>query len=65
MVSLSMAAGTLKFNREGDGYRADYRVSITFSNDGATVARIDAAEPLRVATLRETRRTDESVLFQQ
>jgi len=65
IISLSLAAGSLKFGRDGDGYRADYRVSMTVARGGATVARADAAEPVRVATLRETRRTDESVLFQQ
>jgi GWxTD domain-containing protein len=65
LVSLSLAAGALKFGREGDGYRADYRVTITLARGGATVARVDVVEPVRVATLRETRRADESVLFQQ
>jgi len=65
LIALSLAAGELKFGRDGDGYRADYRVTIALSRSGATVARVDVVEPVRVATLRETRRTDESVLFQQ
>lgn len=65
VIALSLAAGELKFSRDGDGYRADYRVTLALSRGGAAAARVDVVEPVRVATLRETRRTDESVMFQQ
>ena len=65
MVALSFATASLRFRSDGDQYRADYRVTLTVRRGEASVARVEAAQPLRVATLRETHRSDESVLFQQ
>jgi GWxTD domain-containing protein len=65
LVSLSLAAGALTFRREADQLRADYRVSLTVRRGESTVARLETTQPVRVATIRETARTDESVLFQQ
>lgn len=62
LVSLSFAASALTFRRDGDQHRADYRVTITHRRNAPLV---DATETVRVATLRETARTDESVVFQQ
>lgn len=65
VVALSLAAASLTFKTEGDQYRADYRVVLTLKRGESTVMRIDAPEVVRVATLKETHRIDESVLFQQ
>jgi GWxTD domain-containing protein len=65
LVALSLAASALTFRSEGDEYRADYRVVLTLKRGESVVTRIDAPEVVRVATLKETHRVDESVLFQQ
>ena len=65
IVSLALGASALTFRREGDEFRADYRVTLTLRHDAELVARAEATEPVRVATLRETLRSDEGVLFQQ
>lgn len=65
IMSLALSASALTFRREGDEFRADYRVTATLRRDAEFVARAEATEPVRIATLRETLRADESVLFQQ
>jgi GWxTD domain-containing protein len=65
IVSLALSADALTFKRESDEYRADYRVTLHLRRDATTIAHADATEPVRVATLRETSRGDESILFQQ
>jgi GWxTD domain-containing protein len=65
IISIALGASSLTFRREGDEFRADYRVSLTLRRDAEVVARAEATEPVRIATLRETLRSDESVLFQQ
>jgi GWxTD domain-containing protein len=65
IVALALNSDALTFRREGDAFRADYRVSIRLRRDAEIVAMADATEPVRVATLRETSRADESILFQQ
>ena len=65
LVALALATGALTFRREGDQYRADYRSTIALKRGETTIARLEATEVVRVATLRETERSDESVLFQQ
>ena len=65
IVGLAMSPSALRFRREGDGWRADYRVSLTLRQGEGPAVRIDAAEPVRVSTPRETQRLDEGVVFQQ
>jgi len=65
LVALSMAANVLTFRREGEQYRASYQVTLTLRRAGATVARINASEVVRVGGFRETSRTDEAIIFQQ
>jgi GWxTD domain-containing protein len=65
IVALALHADALTFRREGDMFRADYRVSVRLRRDAEVVALADATEPVRVATLRETSRAEESVVFQQ
>jgi len=65
LLSLSLANRALTFEREGDRYRAPYEVRLEVRRDGATVQRLASDEIVRVATFRETGRTDESVLFYQ
>jgi GWxTD domain-containing protein len=65
IVSLALAPTNLSFRRDGDQHRADYRVTLTVRRGDNAVARIEAAEPVRVPGVREARSTDESIIFQQ
>lgn len=65
VIGLSLQNSTLGFQREGDGFVARYHVEIGFSRPGSAPVGISRDELVRVATFKETQRTDESVLFQQ
>ncbi|HKS07615.1 MAG TPA: GWxTD domain-containing protein [Gemmatimonadaceae bacterium] len=65
LVGLGIATDALTFRREGEGNRADYSVTLVLRRGGALVATLAASEPVRVATIREASRLDESVIFQQ
>jgi GWxTD domain-containing protein len=69
VLTLSMSNRALAFVREGDRYRANYQVRLDVRPDasmaGARTRSIASDEVVRVATFRETARTDESVLFTQ
>ena len=65
MVSLSIASRSLTFHREGDQYRATYRVALEVRRAGLVVKQITSTEVVRVASFKETTRSDESVIFQQ
>jgi GWxTD domain-containing protein len=68
VLTLSMANRALSFVREGERYRAGYSVRLDLRPDSGSAARpqqIAADEIVRVATFRETARTDESLLFSQ
>jgi GWxTD domain-containing protein len=69
VLTLSMPNRALAFVREGDRYRAGYQVRVDVRPDtsvpGARVQSLASDEVVRVATFRETARTDESVLFSQ
>lgn len=69
VLTLSLANRALAFVREGDRYRANYQVRLDVRPDasvaGARTRSLASDEAVRVATFRETARTDESVLFTQ
>jgi GWxTD domain-containing protein len=69
VLTLSMSNRALAFVREGDRYRASYQVRLDVRPDasvpGARTQSFASDEVVRVATFRETARTDESVLFTQ
>jgi GWxTD domain-containing protein len=62
---LSLANNALSFRRAGSGFEARYRAELVLRKDAAVVARIASQEVVRVASAEETRRADESVVFQQ
>lgn len=62
MVGLSLQSRGLTFRRDGDGFLAEYRVEIVVR--GTSTVQSVRNERIRVATFRETQRTDESVIFQ-
>ena len=65
LIALGLATDALSFRREGEGNRADYSVTLVVRKAGALIATIAASEPVRIATIREASRLDESVVFQQ
>ncbi len=65
VFALSMNNNTLSFRRAGQGFEARYRVELVLRRDGSVVARVASQESVRVGSADETRRADESVLFQQ
>lgn len=65
LLTISLSNRALTFAREGERYRAPYAVEIKVVSQGVEVNRIDALEVVRVATFRETGRTDESIIFQR
>ena len=64
LVGLSLPASALRFQRSGDAFAADYRVSLRATRDGQPAGGADWRETVRVPAFAETARTDESVLFQ-
>jgi GWxTD domain-containing protein len=66
MVTISFANQGLTFVSEAGGVRrAGYAVTTQLRREGGTVVRATSAETVRVATVRESARSDESVVFQQ
>lgn len=70
IVAVSLPSRSLTFTREGDQYRAAYAVEFELLEKvTAGAARIagqfQAQEIVRVSSLRETARDEESVIFQQ
>jgi GWxTD domain-containing protein len=65
MLTVSLANRVLRFNREGDRFRAAYNVALQVRQGTQMVRELNAKETVRVLVFRETMRTDESVLFRQ
>jgi len=65
LVGVSLANRALAFERTGDVYQARYRVEYTLTRSGAAPITIGRDAVVRVATLQEALRTDESILLQQ
>ena len=69
IVAVSLPSRSLTFTREGERYRAAYEVEFDLLQKAAGIARpvgqFRARETVRVSSLRETTRDEESVIFQQ
>lgn len=65
LVSLSFAPRSLAFAREDDQYAGRYTVQLELRDGPNLVKQFEAKETVRVATFRETSRTDESLIWQQ
>jgi GWxTD domain-containing protein len=65
LVGISLTNDMLAFRRSGDTFEARYRVEVAFRRDGETLAFARTDEVVRVRDFPETRRGDESVIFQQ
>lgn len=65
LVAFSLPPSALVFRRESDLHRADYRVAVTVRRGDASVARVEALEAVRVASVREAGSSENSIIFQQ
>ena len=69
IVAVSVPSRSLTFTREGERYRAAYEVEFDLLQRVDTVARpvghFRARETVRVSSLKETTREEESIIFQQ
>jgi GWxTD domain-containing protein len=65
LLALSLPSRVLGFIREGDSYSAVYSVRLDLRQGATIVRQLEAREVVRVATFRETSRSDESVIWQQ
>lgn len=65
VIGVSLANRALAFERSGDIYQARYRVEYTLTRTGAAPISVGREAVVRVATLQEALRTDESLLLQQ
>jgi GWxTD domain-containing protein len=69
IIAVSFPSRSLTFTREGERYRATYEVAFDLLQKGEaaarTVGQFRARETVRVSSLRETTRDEESVIFQQ
>lgn len=66
IISLSLENRALSFQKERDVYAARYRVDVAFQpTQGGRAVAGGQDETVRVATLQETLRADESILFQK
>lgn len=64
LLGVSMPNNALRFQRDGSGFAAEYRVIATFLQDSQVIKRIERRETVRVPSFAETGRTDESIVFQ-
>ena len=64
LFGLSMTGGALNYRRVGTLFEARYRVEAVFRRGTAIVGQLGSDQHVRVAAMAETRRADESVIFQ-
>jgi GWxTD domain-containing protein len=65
LVSVSMAANALAFQRDADRYRASYAIRLEVKRNDTTLVSTESQETVRVAVFKETTREDESVIAQR
>jgi GWxTD domain-containing protein len=65
LIGVSVANRSLAFERTGDLYQARYRIEYTLTRSGAAPITAANEAVVRVATLQESTRNDESLLLQQ
>jgi len=65
MLTVAVPARALTFVRENDRYRASYSATLTLTRASEAARRFETHHIVRVASFRETTRSDESILYQQ
>ena len=65
LVTISFSNRALTFSRQEEQFSAPYEARILLTRDTATVRSVVAREMVRVSSLREISRSDESMIFQR
>jgi GWxTD domain-containing protein len=65
LFAISLAPRAIGFAREGDQYAGSYAVRLEVRQGPRLLETIERTETVRVATFRETSRTDDAIVFQQ
>ncbi len=65
LIGLSLTNRSLAFEKSGDYYQAQYRVEYSLAGAGLAPVTVARDASIRVGSLRESLRTDESILLQQ
>ena len=65
VLALSLRNNSLTFVPQAHDYYAIYHVDLVFRGDSGVTRQVSRDEGVRVSTVRETLRRDESVLFQE
>jgi GWxTD domain-containing protein len=65
VFAMSLANRALNFRRDSADLVADYHVELTLRRDSTLVRQVVRDEKVRVGTVPETMRRDESIIFQQ
>src|SRR5690606_30467469 len=66
LLTMSMPASALRFQRDAEGFLAEYTLDVAvMAMDSTIVRRVQEREGVRVSTFAETGRTDESIIYQQ
>lgn len=65
MFAMSLANRALNFRRDSNALVADYHVELTLRHDSGLVHQVARDEKVRVGSVPETLRRDESIIFQQ
>jgi GWxTD domain-containing protein len=65
LLTVSVPARALTFVRENDRYRASYSATLALTRASEATRRFETHHIVRVASFKETTRSDESVLYQQ
>jgi GWxTD domain-containing protein len=64
LFSIALATRALSFRSYGEDFVADYHVDLAFRNDSSSGREVGRDETVRVHSIAETQRVDESVIFQ-
>ncbi len=65
LIGLSLTNRSFAFERRGDAFEARYRVEYTMTRPGSAPITVGRDASVRVGSLQESLRTDESILLQQ
>ena len=65
VFALSLANRALSFRRTAAGVEGRYRVEVVFRRGPSIIRQLTSEQAVRVGSMGETRRADESVIFQQ
>ena len=65
LLTVSVPSRALTFVRENDRYRASYSATLSLARANEAARHIESHQIVRVASFKETSRSDESVLYQQ